>query len=99
MRGNPPGGRADALACAAIAASGALLAVLLRPFQDAPYVDDWAYAWSVERLVHGGGLRLLDWSAHPDVAHLLWGALFCLPAGFSFAALRMSTFALAVAGL
>jgi hypothetical protein len=85
--------------CGVVAACGALLALLLRPFQDAPFVDDWVYAWSVQRLLDGHGLATLDWSSHPNFAHVLWGALFCLPFGFSFAALRASTWVAAVLGL
>ena len=35
----------------------------------------------------------------PLVSHLLWGALFCLPFGFSFDALRLSTLSLSLAGI
>jgi hypothetical protein len=82
--------------CLWIALCGGLIAIVLWPFQDTPFVDDWVYAWSVEHLLKGGGLRILDWSSHPNFAQVLWGALFCLPLGFSFVALRLSTW---VAGL
>jgi 4-amino-4-deoxy-L-arabinose transferase-like glycosyltransferase len=36
-------------------------------------------------------LQVLDWSIHYPFAQILWGALFCLPFGFSFSALRVST--------
>ena len=85
--------------CGVILACGAVLALLLRPFQDTPFIDDWVYAWSVQRLLDGHGLAVLDWSSHPDFAHVLWGALFCLPSGFSFAALRVSTWVAALLGL
>ncbi|MBM4245839.1 MAG: glycosyltransferase family 39 protein [Deltaproteobacteria bacterium] len=94
-----PHDRSGLVDCAAIVACGAVVALALRPFQDTPFVDDWVYAWSVRRLLEGHGLATLEWSSHPNVAHVLWGALFCVPAGFSFTALRMSTWVAALLGL
>lgn len=77
-------------------------AMILRPFQPYPFVDDWVYAWSVENLLENGSLEILDFSSNVIYAQVLWGALFCLPFGFSFAALRVSTWVLAgvaIAGL
>src|SRR5262245_2719136 len=72
---------------------------MLRPLHDTPFVDDWAYAWSVEHLLQTGEFRILDWSVSLDAAHVLWGALFCAPFGFSFTALRLSTWVLSLLGL
>jgi hypothetical protein len=83
----------------AIAAVFALPLLLLDPLQDAPFVDDWVYAWSVEHLLRSGDLRLLEWSSSWNPAQILWGAVFCLPGGFSFAALRLSTWVLGALGL
>jgi hypothetical protein len=66
-------------------------AALLRPFQDVPFVDDWVYAWPVQRILEHGDLRLLDYSGSLNFVQVLWGAIFCLPFGFSFSALRLST--------
>ena len=85
--------------CMWIVLCGALVAVALWPFQDTPFIDDWVYAWSVEHLLAGDGLRILDWSSHPNFAHVLWGALFCLPLGFSFVVLRFSTWVAALLAL
>lgn len=85
--------------CGAIVVVGILVALVLRPFQDTPFVDDWVYAWSVQRLLDGGRLEILDWSSHANFAHVLWGALFCLPFGFSFVALRVSTWVAAMVAL
>ena len=85
--------------CLWIASGWVMAAVLLRPFQDLPFLDDWTYAWSVEQLLKKGELRVLDWSASPNFVQVLWGALFCLPFGYSFSALRASTAVLAVWGL
>jgi len=72
---------------------------LLRPFQDVPFIDDWTYAWSVEHLLQTGQVRILDWSVSVNLVHVLWGALFCLPFGFSFTALRVSTWVASLLGL
>lgn len=73
--------------------------VALRPLQNAPFIDDWAYAWSVEHLMHTGELEILDWAVSQNVAQVLWGALFCAPFGFSFTALRLSTWVASLCGL
>jgi hypothetical protein len=65
--------------------------IALRPLQNTPFIDDWTYAWSVEHLLKTGQVRILDWSVSLNVVHVLWGALFSLPFGFSFIALRFST--------
>ena len=82
-----PSCREQLLDCLSITTCGALLAVALRPFQNTPFIDDWVYAWSVVELLEHGRLRVLDWSAHVNVAQVLWGAAFGLPLGFSFTAL------------
>src|ERR1044072_3704921 len=72
--------------------------IALRLFADVPLHDDWTYAWSVEHFLKTGELQVLDWSIHYPFAQILWGALFCLPFGFSFSALRVSTVVLAWLG-
>jgi hypothetical protein len=74
-------------------------ALLLRPFQNTPFIDDWVYAWPVERLLEGGDLRVLDYSSSLNAVQVLWGALFCLPFGFSFTALRIATWVMGLLGL
>src|SRR5919109_476625 len=66
---------------------------------DAPVIDEWTYAWSVEHFLQTGELRVLEWSAHYPMAQILWGALSHRLLGFSFAALRLSTLVLAWAGV
>ena len=61
-------------------------------------MDDWAYAWSVERLLQTGHLLVLVRSSCYPITQILWGALFARVAGFSFGALRLSTVVLAVLG-
>jgi 4-amino-4-deoxy-L-arabinose transferase-like glycosyltransferase len=85
-----------------------LLAVLLsffiaagavNPFREAPYDDDWAFGETAKHLLETGHYRLNDWLAPNMPFQTIWGALFCLPAGYSFAALRLSTIVLAVIAL
>lgn len=77
-----------------------ILAVLaVDPIGNFPLNDDWAYASAVRALVQQGEIRLSGWTATNLIAQLLWGALFCLPFGFSFTALRVSTLVLAVLGV
>src|ERR671924_396301 len=66
---------------------------------DAPVIDEWTYAWSVEHFLQTGELRVLEWSTVYPLAQILWGALFSRLLGFSFAVLRLSTLVLAWAGL
>ena len=68
-----------------------LVAIPLHLFADVPIHDDWTYAWSVQHFLKTGKLAVLDWSIHYPFAQILWGALFCLPFGLSFSALRVST--------
>jgi hypothetical protein len=73
--------------------------LLVRPFQNTPFIDDWVYAWPVERLLSGGDLRVLDYSGSLNPVQAIWGALFCVPFGFSFAALRVATWLVGMFGL
>jgi hypothetical protein len=53
----------------------------------------------VKTLVEGGGVTLPGCISTNIIAQVFWGALFCLPFGFSFAALRISTLTLAIIGV
>jgi hypothetical protein len=77
------------------------LAVLpvTRPAGDFPLNDDWSYGTAVRTLVEQGRYQLHDWTSMPLFGQVIWGTLFCLPAGFSFTALRVSTLALSLAAL
>ena len=69
----------------------------MRPFQNTPFIDDWVYAWPVERLLQGGDPYHYSGSLNP--VQVVWGTLFCLPFGFSFTALRISTWVMGLLGL
>ena len=82
--------------CATIVAVALAVAGLLRPFQDTPFIDDWVYSWSVQHLLETREFLFPELVGNPIAAQVLWGALFCLPFGFSLAALRVSTWVLGV---
>ncbi|MEZ5294682.1 MAG: hypothetical protein R2745_26625, partial [Vicinamibacterales bacterium] len=65
---------------------------------DAPYIDDWVYARSVEQFVQTGRLAVPSISAVYPIAQTLWAAPFAAVLGFSFDALRLSTVAAAALG-
>jgi len=70
-------------------------AVAVGAHRNVPVIDDWTYAWSVERMLRDGRFEVLDWSAVFPVGHVIWGTLWSLTFGFSFVTLRLSTLALA----
>jgi dolichyl-phosphate-mannose-protein mannosyltransferase len=72
---------------------------LVDPRGDFPLDDDWAYGRAVQTLLDTGSVRLHDWAAPNFIAQMFWGAIFCLPAGFSFTALRISTLVLGLIGI
>lgn len=75
-----------------------IVAILINPRGEFPLNDDWLYARTVKGLVEGGGLKFPDIVSN-IIAQIFWGALFCLPFGFSFTALRISTLTLGVIGV
>jgi len=76
----------------------ALLA-LANPTGNFPLNDDWSYGKAVKNLVEKGEYRMTNWTSMPLLTQVLWGALFSLPAGFSFTSLRLSTLALSFLAL
>jgi Dolichyl-phosphate-mannose-protein mannosyltransferase len=72
---------------------------IVNPFREMPYDDDWAFSETVRHLLDTGQYRLNEWLAPNMPFQTVWGALFCLPFGFSFSALRLSTIVLMVFGL
>ena len=74
----------------------AAVALAVGVYRNIPVIDDWTYAWSVERLLEDGRIEVLDWSAVYPLAHSLWGAAWSFVFGFSFVTLRVSTLALSL---
>ena len=72
--------------------------LVVNPTGDFPILDDWSYGQAVRTLVTERVWRLTDWTSVPVGPQVLWGALFSLPAGFSFGALRSSILVLSWVG-
>jgi hypothetical protein len=82
-----------------LAAVYSLMAVAVPPKGEFPTNDDWAYARVVKTFLETGRLQLGGWVIASLVFQVFWGALFCLPTGFSFAALRTSTLVMSFFGV
>jgi Dolichyl-phosphate-mannose-protein mannosyltransferase len=82
-----------------LAAVWLAMIILVNPIGNYPLNDDWAYGWSVMTLLKQGGFQLSDWTAVNLLSQVIWGALFCIPFGFSFTALRVSTLVLGLVGV
>src|SRR5690349_10444134 len=96
------GGRARSTAIAAVAAFAllwGLAAAIVNPSADFPLIDDWSFASTVRHLLQHGDFRPAGWTAMPLITNIAWGSLFCIPAGFSFNALRLSTLTAAFLGV
>ena len=59
---------------------------IVNPFREMPYDDDWAFSETAKHYLETGQYRLNEWLAPNMPFQTLWGALFCLPFGFSFGA-------------
>ena len=73
--------------------------LIVNPFGDFPLNDDWVYARAVKGLVEHGDWRPIGFTGMSLITHSLWGSIFCLPVGFSFNALRLSTITLSIMGM
>jgi 4-amino-4-deoxy-L-arabinose transferase-like glycosyltransferase len=73
--------------------------VVVNPLGDFPLNDDWSFGLAVKHLLQTGEFRPTGWTSMPLITQTLWGALFCLPGGFSFNALRFSTLVLSLCSL
>src|SRR3954464_12452237 len=86
--------------CICIVLAFALPLLILWPLQNAPFVDDWIYHWSVQRFLRTGELLIPEYSSSVNPVQVLLGALCCLPLGeFSFVAARFSTWGLGASAL
>jgi hypothetical protein len=74
--------------------------LLVNPSGEFPLNDDWVHARAVRTLLETGQFTLAGGHSSSNlVALVYWGALFCLPFGFSFTALRLSTLVLGLVGV
>ena len=74
------------------------LVVLVDPRGNFPLIDDWSFGRAVKILVEQSRLEYDGWNAPTLFMQVLYGALFCLPFGFSFEALRISVVVAGLAG-
>ena len=70
--------------------------LVVNSFGDFPLNDDWSFGLTVKHLVENGDFRPNGWFPMPFITNALWGSLFCIPFGFSFTALRISTITLSL---
>ena len=91
--------RSDLVSLFSLCALWILMSVLVNPIGDFPLNDDWRYALGVKSILDVGRFELPSPEAPNVFAQAYWGALFCLPSGFSFTALRFSTLTLGGAGI
>jgi 4-amino-4-deoxy-L-arabinose transferase-like glycosyltransferase len=91
----------DAVSLALLSLLWIIMSALVNPIGNFPLNDDWVYALGVKSILQTGRFELPGLvPAGPNVfAQAYWGALFCLPLGFSFTALRVSTLVLGGAGI
>jgi len=73
--------------------------LIVNPIGDFPLNDDWSFARAVKGLLEHGDWRPTGFTGMSLITQALWGAIFCIPAGFSFNALRLSTLTLALIGI
>jgi 4-amino-4-deoxy-L-arabinose transferase-like glycosyltransferase len=64
---------------------------------DFPLNDDWVYGLVVRNILKTGHFQFISPASSNLISQAYWGALFCIPSGFSFIALRLST--LVIGGL
>ena len=76
-----------------------IIVVFVNPLGNFPLNDDWVYGLAVKSILEKGDFRFPS-PAHTNLFfQAFWGALFCLPFGFSFTALRFSTLVLGLIGV
>ena len=81
-----------------IIATWTVMVIVVNPLGNFPLNDDWVYGLAVKSIIETGDFRLPS-PAHTNLFfQAFWGALFCLPFGFSFTALRFSTLTLGLIG-
>lgn len=72
---------------------------IINPLGNFPLNDDWSYGLTVKHLIENGVFCPPGWVSTQLITNVLWGSLFCLPFGFSFTALRLSTLILSLVGI
>lgn len=96
FRGSTP---ADLLVLCGLTGLWIVLVLVVNPRGDFPILDDWSYGRTVKILIEERRLFYDGWNAPTLFLQVLYGAIFCLPFGFSFDALRISTLVAGLAGV
>jgi hypothetical protein len=65
--------------------------IAVKPVGNIPLNDDWSYSLTVRTLLETGQFAPVGFTSMTLLGQTLWGALFCLPFGYSHTALRAST--------
>ena len=99
FKSNAPGVPSDRLVLLGLAGLWFILVLIVDPRGDFPLLDDWSYARSVKTLIEEGRLYYDGWNTPTLTFQVLYGALFCLPFGFSFEALRIASLVAGLAGV
>jgi hypothetical protein len=73
--------------------------VIVYPVGNFPLDDDWQYGRPVWAMISEGHYASTDSYSPILIVQAFWGLLFCLPFGFSFTALRISTLVLSLFGV
>ena len=82
-----------------LSAAWAGMAIQVDPRGEFSLNDDWADSLPVKALIEQGLIRFTFWQSMTLTGQALWGAVFCLPGGFSFLALRLSVLTAGLAGV
>jgi len=98
-RKNPVTIKSVAFDMLAIASLWSISLILIKPFGNFPLNDDWSFGLAVKQLIENGDFRPTGWTSMPLITQTIWGALFCIPTGFSFDALRLSTLFMSLTGI
>ncbi len=91
--------RSELTALLALTVIWIAMAALIHPVGNFPLNDDWVYSRAVRLILQTGRFALPSAASANVIGQAYWGALFCLPFGFSFNALRASTLLLGWAGV
>jgi hypothetical protein len=90
---------ADFLAVSIIMFAWVVLAGVVNPIGNFPLNDDWSYGRTVKILLEQHRFYLDGWNTATFSFQALYGLIFCIPFGFSFSALRLSTIVLGGVGI
>lgn len=89
----------DRFSILAIACARTALVAIVNPLGEVIINDDGAFAFSAKSILNTGRFALSVFAGPNLFSQAYWGALFCLPFGFSYTALRFSTLTLSLIGL